>query len=66
MSDQRGAKQYPITIDGESCTVTVIKTGKTTWTARGNFRGKPGSGTGATESSALAGWRKWAEFSANE
>jgi hypothetical protein len=66
MSDQRGAKQYPVTIDEETCTVTVMKTGAQTWTARGNFRGKPGSMTGRSESAALDAWRRWADYAADE
>lgn len=53
-------------IDGAECTVNVAKTGATTWTAYGDFRGKHIQRTGRSDSQALEAWRRAANYQANE
>lgn len=59
------AKQHPITIDGDACSVHTVQRGKT-WAAHGSFRNHHIEGTGRTESEALNNWRKKANYRANE
>jgi hypothetical protein len=66
MGDPRAAKQYEIIVDGEMCRPSAVKTGGSTWTVRGTFRGRPIEGKGPTESQALTNWRKRANHIANE
>ncbi|MFC4423631.1 hypothetical protein [Cupriavidus pampae] len=55
-----------MTVDGEETTVNVAKTGKTTWRAWGVFRGKSIEETGGTESGALSGWKRMADYLTND
>lgn len=60
------ARQTTEVIDGEQCSVHVVKTGATTWQAYGDFRGKHISQTGRSDSQALDAWRRAANHQANE
>lgn len=51
-----------VIIDGEACTVTLVKTGSTTWQAYGNVKGKSVPATGRSESHALETWRRLADY----
>lgn len=53
-------------IDGEQCSVNVVKTGATTWKAYGDFRGIHISQTARSDSQALDAWRRAANHQANE
>lgn len=44
------------------CQVAVVKTGKTTWTASGNFQGEPLVTKARSEASAVRQWQELAEF----
>jgi len=56
------ARQTTEIIDGEDCSVHVVKTGVTTWMAYGDFRGKHISQTGRSDSQALDAWRRAANY----
>lgn len=59
-------KEHELQVDEVSCRVMCSKTGKSTWTASGNFREKNIRETGRTESDAISQWRRHAEFVASE
>ena len=61
-----GAKQVPVTVDGVSVDVWVVKTGKVAYCAYADFRGRRIEGTGTSESSAVGAWRSNANYAANE
>lgn len=61
-----GAKQISVTVDGLSIDVWVVKTGKVTYRAYADFRGRRIEATGTSDSSAVAAWQGKANYAANE
>ena len=59
-------KQLPVTVDGVSINVWVVKTGKVTYRAYADFRGRRLEGTGTSESGAVGAWQSKANYAANE
>lgn len=55
-----------VTVDGESLLVRVVKTGKVTYRAYAEFRGRHIDQTGSSESSAIEKWRRKAEYLSND
>lgn len=52
---------YTVNAYPETCTVTVHKTGKSTYTATGIFMGRQLTTTGRSEASAVNTWKEVAE-----
>lgn len=61
-----GAKQFSVTIDGLSVDVWVVKTGKVTYRAYADFRGRRIEATGTNEGGAVGAWQSKANYAANE
>lgn len=66
MSSIKIAHQATETIDGDECSVQVVKIGATTWRAYGDFRGQHIDQTGRSDSQALNAWRRIANYIATE
>jgi hypothetical protein len=64
--DAAATRSHEIVIDNETCVIHTLKTGKVTWKAYGEFRGKHINEGGRSESGAIMGWRKIANYIANE
>lgn len=61
-----GVKQISVTVDALSIDVWVVKTGKVTYRAYADFRGRRIEATGTSDSSAVAAWQGKANYAANE
>lgn len=61
-----GAQERYVTVDDEECKVWLVQSGKRTWRAYGPFRTRHIEARGASESAALSGWARSAEYAASE
>jgi hypothetical protein len=66
MDTYQEPKKHEVTVDEETYIVWAVKSGKSTWTAYGDFRGRYIRKTGGSESSAISSWKHIANHRANE
>lgn len=64
MDDDDAYQIVPVTVEGEECAVLVMRTGKKTWRARGEFRGVRFRTAAKSESDALTQWQELARSEA--
>lgn len=62
--DDDAPQTVPVTVAGEECPVLVVRTGKQTWRARGEFRGIRFRTTAKSQSDALTQWQELARSEA--
>ena len=65
-TDVGTAHEHEYFVDDLLCKVWAVKTGISTWSAYGDFRGRRISVTGRTETEALSSWRDSADYHARE
>jgi hypothetical protein len=56
------AKQTTVPVDGEQVDIWVVKDGRVTWRAWGDFRGNHFDATGSSESNAKDRWQQKADY----
>ncbi len=56
------SRQVPVRVDDEDVNIWVTKTGKTTWRAHGEFRGKHVDAVGQSAPGAISAWKSKADY----
>lgn len=59
------SKEAFVRVDDEDVQIWVTQRGKTAWQAHGSFRGKQIVAKGSSEASAIAAWKRQADYEAN-
>jgi hypothetical protein len=60
------SKQTAVRVDGEYVDIWVAKTGRVTWRAWGEFRGRHVEATGSSQSDAAGKWQQKADYISKE
>ncbi|WP_324809790.1 hypothetical protein [Ralstonia pickettii] len=56
------SRQIPVRVDDEDVSIWVTKSGKSTWRAHGEFRGKHVDAVAQSESGAISAWKSKADY----